>query len=39
VSKFQGEVALAAERNATDTDERAEVIFVLSKDSEGIMIF
>jgi hypothetical protein len=36
VSKFHGEVALAAERKAADTDERAEGIFVLSGESEGI---
>jgi hypothetical protein len=36
VSTFHGEVALAAERKAADTIERAEGIFVLSGESEGI---
>jgi hypothetical protein len=36
VSKFHGEVALAAERKAADTDERAEGILVFSGESEGI---
>jgi hypothetical protein len=36
VSTFHGEVALAAERKAADTDERAEGILVFSGESEGI---
>jgi hypothetical protein len=36
-SKFGGEVALAAEQEAADTDERADGIFVFFGESEGIM--
>jgi hypothetical protein len=37
VSKFDGEVANAAEQEATDKDKRAEGIFVFFGESEGIM--
>jgi hypothetical protein len=36
VSKFHGEVALAAKRKAADTDERAEELFVFFGESECI---
>jgi hypothetical protein len=38
VSKFGGEVALAAEQEAADTDERAEGIYVFFGESEGIFV-
>jgi hypothetical protein len=37
VSKFGGEVALAAEQEAAHTDERAGGIFVFFRESDGIM--